>query len=536
MTQLSSGGQRAWTMTPVTRQFAMGLAALLLAIVAFHQGLTRMVEWWLEREEYSHGILIPFIAAYLVWQRWNALAAVQPRYRFVGTLIAAVGVIFATAGELATLYQPIQYGFLLIFYGVTIAIVGVNGFRKIWAGMLFLIFMLPLPEFFYRNLSAELQLLSSALGVAVIRLFGISVNLQGNVIDLGVYRLQVVDACSGLRYLFPLMSLGFLCGVMFRAPLWQRALVFLSAIPITVFMNSFRIGVIGVLVEYWGPQMAEGFLHDFEGWIVFMACTALLVGEVWLLNALFGNGMPFRRVFALESAHRPVAPAMHWGKPQRNGALMASLLVVALFAGLAAGVGERADHIPAREEFSRFPDKIGPWVGKTETIDDQFIGFLKFDDYLLSTYQGVAKAPVNFYAAYYGSQRKGDSAHSPRSCIPGGGWKIAEIRDMVVDGVSVGGVPLKVNRVLIEKGEQRQLVYYWFQQRGRVITDEFLVKWYLLWDGVMLNRTDGAMVRLVTPAQNADEVNAADRRLQEFASTVVPLLEPYIPGARPNAG
>ena len=199
-------------------------------------------------------------------------------------------------------------------------------------------------------------------------------------------------------------------------------------------------------------------------------------------------------------------------------------------------MGERADHIPAREEFSRFPDKIGPWVGKTETIDDQFIGFLKFDDYLLSTYQGVAKTPVNFYAAYYGSQRKGDSAHSPRSCIPGGGWKIADIRDMVVEGVSVGGVPLKVNRVLIEKGEQRQLVYYWFQQRGRVITDEFLVKWYLLWDGVMLNRTDGAMIRLVTSAQNAEEVNAADRRLQEFASTVVPLLEPYIPGARPAAG
>lgn len=536
MTVLSFGSNRTWSLTPITRQLVIGLSAVVLAMLAFHEGLSRMVGWWLEREEYSHGILIPFIAAYLIWQRWNGLATVIPRYQYVGALIATVGVVFATAGELATLYQPIQYGFLLIFYGVTIAIVGLNGFRKIWAGMLFLIFMLPLPEFLYRNLSAELQLLSSALGVAVIRLFGISVNLQGNVIDLGVYRLQVVDACSGLRYLFPLMSLGFLCGVLFRAPMWQRTLVFLSTIPVTVLMNSFRIGVIGVLVEYWGPQMAEGFLHDFEGWIVFMACTALLLAEIWLLNAVFGKGVPFRSVFGLEGAKRPIASVASWSSPQTNYALVASLLVVALFAGLTAGVGERVDHIPTRTEFSRFPDRIGPWIGQTETINDQFVGFLKFDDYLLSTYQAPANTPVNFYAAYYSSQRKGDSAHSPRSCIPGGGWKINGISSVKVEGVNVGGVPLTVNRVLIEKGEQRQLVYYWFQQRGRVITDEFLVKWYLLWDGVMLNRTDGAMIRLVTSAQNAEEVSAADQRLNEFAATVVPLLEPYIPGAVPIKG
>lgn len=532
--ELSSVGYRAWPLTPVRRQFAMGLAAVAVAMLVFHQGLGRMVDWWLVREEYSHGILIPFIAAYLIWRRWNTLAEVVPRYRYVGAILAGIGVTFATAGELATLYQPIQYGFLLILYGVTIAILGLNGFRKIWAGMLFLVFMLPLPEFFYRNLSAELQLVSSALGVAVIRLFGISVNLQGNVIDLGVFRLQVVDACSGLRYLFPLMSLGFLCAVLYRAPMWQRALVFLSSMPITVFMNSFRIGVIGVLVEYWGAQMAEGFLHDFEGWIVFMACTALLLAEIWVLNAVFGKGTPFRQVFGLDSAERPVSSSAFRGVPQRNPALIAALFVVVLFAGLAAGIGERTETVQPRAEFSRFPDRIGTWRGTVDVIDDQFIGFLKFDDYLMSNYRGASGNDVNFYVAYYGSQRKGDSAHSPRTCIPGGGWKIVDLRNTVVEGVNVGGVPLRVNRVLIEKGNQRQLVYYWFQQRGRVITNEFLVKWYLLWDGVIQNRTDGALVRLVTSAENAEAVVAAEQRLQEFAATAAPLLEAYVPGKSPD--
>jgi exosortase D (VPLPA-CTERM-specific) len=532
--ELSSVGHRAWPLTPVIRQFAMGLTAVVVAVLVFHQGLGQMVRWWFGREEYSHGILIPFIAAYLIWRRWNTLAEVVPRYRYVGAILAGVGVCFATAGELATLYQPIQYGFLLILYGITITILGLNGFRKISTGMLFLVFMLPLPEFFYRNLSAELQLVSSALGVAVIRLFGISVNLQGNVIDLGVFRLQVVDACSGLRYLFPLMSLGFLCAVLYRAPMWQRALVFLSSMPITVFMNSFRIGVIGVLVEYWGAQMAEGFLHDFEGWIVFMACTALLLAEIWVLNAVFGKGTPFRQVFGLDSAERPVSSTAFRGVPQRNPALIAALFIVVLFAGLAAGTGERTETVQPRAEFSRFPDRIGTWRGTVDVIDDQIVGILKFDDYLLSNYRGANGNDVNFYVAYYGSQCKGDSAHSPRTCIPGGGWKIVDIRNTVVESVNVGGVPLRVNRVLIEKGNQRQLVYYWFQQRGRIITNEFLVKWYLLWDGVIQNRTDGAMVRLVTSAENAEAVAAAEQRLQEFAATAVPLLEAYVPGKSPD--
>ena len=124
----------------------------------------------------------------------------------------------------------------------------------------------------------QLQLLSSQLGVAFIRLFHIPVFLEGNVIDLGVYKLQVVDACSGLRYLYPMMSLGFLAAYLFQAPLWQRAIVFLSTIPITIAMNSLRIGLVGILVDHFGPQDADGFLHMFEGWIIFIACAGLLAG------------------------------------------------------------------------------------------------------------------------------------------------------------------------------------------------------------------------------------------------------------------
>ena len=152
-----------------------------------------------------------------------------------------------------------------------------------------LFFTIPLPKFLYNNLSSQLQLISSEIGVWFIRLFDISVYLEGNVIDLGNYKLQVVEACSGLRYLFPLMTLGFIAAYFFKGAFWKRAIIFLSSIPITVLMNSLRIGMIGVTVEYWGVAAAEGLLHDFEGWVVFMACTAVLVLEMWVL-AHVGSG------------------------------------------------------------------------------------------------------------------------------------------------------------------------------------------------------------------------------------------------------
>ncbi len=144
--------------------------------------------------------------------------------------------------------------------------------------------MLPLPNFMYWKLSTSLQFISSRLGVDFIQLLGIPVYLEGNIIDLGVYKLQVAEACSGLNYLFPLMSFGFLFAVLYRGPVWHKVLLFLSTIPITVLMNSFRIGVIGVLVNQYGIEQAEGFLHFFEGWVIFVACLAILYLEAVLLQ------------------------------------------------------------------------------------------------------------------------------------------------------------------------------------------------------------------------------------------------------------
>ena len=248
------------------------------------------------QEEYSHGFLIPFIAGWLLWTRRDALMASIGQPSWAGPLLILLAAALEIVGKLSTLYLLPQVGFIVALVGITLAFGGTSLLRVTWLPIAFLIFAIPLPYVVDAGLSFQLQLISSQLGVAFIRLFQIPVFLEGNVIDLGQYKLQVVEACSGLRYLYPLMSLGFLAAYLFQAPLWQRALVFFSTIPITIAMNSLRIGIVGILVNHFGPQDADGFLHMFEGWIIFIACAGLLAGEMYVLARVV-SGKPFFDVF-----------------------------------------------------------------------------------------------------------------------------------------------------------------------------------------------------------------------------------------------
>jgi EpsI family protein len=182
-----------------------------------------------------------------------------------------------------------------------------------------------------------------------------------------------------------------------------------------------------------------------------------------------------------------------------------------------------------RKNFYEFPLRLDNWSGTPARLDPVELDVLKLDDYILANFVAASQRPVNFYVAYYASQRKGESAHSPRSCIPGDGWEITDLTQRKVDGARAAGQPLRVNRVLIQKGDNKQLVYYWFQQRGRIITNEYLVKWYLFWDALTRNRTDGALVRLVTYIGPGQSIEDADRQLSVFATSVTAPLESYIP-------
>jgi len=417
---------------------------------------------------------------------------------------------------------------LLALFGVIVATLGWTGFRIVWVPLVYLLFMIPLPQFLYQSLSSELQLISSELGVAVIRLFGISVHLQGNVIDLGTYQLQVAEACNGLRYLFPLLSFGFLCAAIYLGPWWHRVIIFLSAIPLTIFMNSFRIGVIGALVNSYGIEQAEGFLHYFEGWVVFMFCVGLLFAEMWILAK--SRGRQLMEVFALDiPSVSTLTNLLPSGRVQRQ--LIACAVVLGLGVVLASGLQSRQDLIPEREKFSAFPLVIDEWRGRDAIIDNPgILNSLAADDYLLAQYRNTNDGSrVGLWVAYYSDQRKGEAVHSPRACLPGGGWKLDSFAEHSLKGMGPNGEDYVINRSVISQGDARQLVYYWFVERGRIQTNEYWVKWYIFWDSLTQGRSDGALVRVTTFVPDVALMDKADKRLEKFVRAIDPKLAYYLP-------
>jgi exosortase D (VPLPA-CTERM-specific) len=512
---------------------ALALALLALSLV-FQKTFVYLYANW-QREEYSHGFVIPFICAFLVWQRRRLFLQQSLRGSWSGVAIVLMGLTLCFLGIEASIVGMDAWAMLVVILGCVVAAIGWRGVRIALVPLGLLVLMVPLPTFWYNNLSSELQLISSQLGVKIIRLFGGAVFLEGNVIDLGFYKLQVAEACSGLRYLFPLMTLGVIVGYLFKGRTWARWTLFLSTIPIAVLMNSVRIGIIGLLVARFGIEQARGFLHQFEGWLMFMICFGLLLLEGKLLLRLSGDQRRLGQVLGFEAPKWPerrAARPLSLGMPAMVSAL---LLLLAVFPAFA--LPERTQIRPRHIELSHFPLQIGGWAGRRERLESLYLDELKLDDYLLADYvpQSAlastvsADSPVNLYVAYYASQRTGQSIHSPRSCLPGGGWRMREISQYQVPGVALqGGAALRVNRAVVQKGTEQQLVYYWFQERGRDLTNEYSMKWYLIADGLLLNRSDGALIRVITPFGETDSIDSADARLRRFTATILPELQKYV--------
>jgi exosortase D (VPLPA-CTERM-specific) len=385
-------------------------------------------------------------------------------------------------------------------------------------------------------LSSQLQLWSSALGVVCLQLVGVTAFRDGNVIDLGPVQLQVIEACSGIRYLLPLTSLALLCAYLFKDRMWKRVVLVLSSIPISIVVNGFRIGMIGVLVEWYGQGAAEGFYHLFEGWVLFMASLGLLILEMWVLARMemSGERLSFLSRFTWASQNSNVIPAVTLYPPTSHRlfpgpAYLCSVALLIPMAFASTLIVEREDVSPPRAMFVDFPMQLDGWLGTALTLEKQSIDTLRFDDYMLADYRFGGGQPVNLYTAYYRSQRKGQSAHSPQSCLPGGGWEISSFTRLDLPASSGMVRPLHVNRALIQKDSQKQIVLYWFKQRDRNLSNEYLVKVFLFWDGVSRGRTDGALVRIASLVGPGETEDIVDQRLLRFVSTIEPALHRYVP-------
>jgi exosortase D (VPLPA-CTERM-specific) len=508
-----------------------GIYALLL-IGIYYSAYSWLINMDWPREDYNYCYLIPLVVVYLIWEKKDELAAEAAVPSWAGLVLLIPGILLFWIGDLAGELYSMYLSSWLVAVGILWMHIGWRKIKIIAFALFMALTMFPLPHFLNTKLTFGLKLISSQLGVALLHLYGMSAYREGNVIDLGFTQLQVVDACSGLRYLFPLLVMGILLAYFYRAALWKRILVVISTVPLTIVTNSLRIALTGIIYKHFGAAVAEGFFHGFSGWLIFMFTLGVLLAEIWVLRRIAPG--PSESFFAKPESTQHAAQRLVPRKGDQGlktilappqFVVAAALLVLTL--GISMGVDFR-EKIPSSRPFSQFPLAVGAWEGTRDFMEQKFITELDLSDYTIVNYKNSTGQYVNFYVAYYESQRKGESIHSPETCLPGGGWLFRDAGTVQVPFMEPGR-NIKVNRAIMEKSGYRQLVYFWFPARGRILTNAWEMKLYTFWDSLTRQRTDGALVRVITLVYPGETPEDAEKRLQSFVKDITPVLDEFLP-------
>ena len=346
-------------------------------------------------------------------------------------------------------------------------------------------------------------------------------------------RMQVVEACNGLRYILPLLTLVVLIAVLGHKSIWKRTLLILSAAPLAILGNILRIAGTGVVAEHWGREAAEGFLHDFSGWLVFM----ISLGVFLILSALLRRIPDASREGPDEPPAQAPAPTDgRFGAGRVTwGAALTALVIVSAVQPVVAHLGN-VRPVKLQKPLAEFPLRLNGWLGTPTTMEAEMWEQVGGQEYVLINYRKPEMPPVNFYVAYYEFQKKaGDFIHSPRLCLPGSGWFIdSNVERTIGDGPGSGGTPLqseplRLNELIISKDGVSQLAYFWYQGRGRNFTSEYAAKFFMVWDGLFRRRTDGALVRLVMPLRKDSDAGEERRVLDELALLAARHLDEHLP-------
>lgn len=517
---------------PRINMAGFGWFVLLLAgsVPVFWIGIVSLGAAW-STPEYSHGPLIPIISLYLFLRELRNAPPTPPAIhdRWPGVAVIALALAVAVLGNLARIPDIVTYAMIIWTGGVVLTVFGWQRGRHHQLPVFHLVFMLPLPQFVYWKLTIFLQWISSELGVWFVQLAGVSVFIEGNVIDLGVYKLQVAEACSGLRYLFPILSFSYLFALLYRGPIWHKVVLLLAAAPLTVLMNSIRIGVIGILVNHYGIEQAEGFMHFFEGWIIFLLCVGVLFLMAIGLQRMAPDPKPFAQAIDLDvDGFGPIALRIFGLKPSVQ---LAAAALLTLSVSAAWVLRPAADVQPVeRDPFVLYPRQLGNWSGSTASLDPKVERTLGASDYLNATYADTTSGEfVNLFVAFYDKQTDGDGIHSPEVCLPVGGWEIFSLEPYQITLNETPYGSFTVNRAVIQKELSKQLVYYWFEQRGKRMVNDFRAKLSVIQDGFVLGRTDGALVRFVTPILPGETEADADARLQRFMVPSLNRMPRFVP-------
>jgi exosortase len=261
----------------------IGLISLCLGVLYF-TALKLLVAEWIELPDFSHGFLIPFLSLYLLWNRKEKLEQLCASPENAGLAIIILGLVLFLLGNLASETFSTRISLLVVLAGVTLFLLGWPYMKVLLFPIAYLVFMIPIPSILMQKITFPMQLFASSVAEASLQLMGIPVLREGNIIQLPHGTLEVADACSGIRSLMSLLALGVIFAYFTKSKLWHRAVLVLACFPIAIVVNALRVSATGILANYYGLSVAQGFFHGFSGYVLFIVAFLLLLGLGFLLS------------------------------------------------------------------------------------------------------------------------------------------------------------------------------------------------------------------------------------------------------------
>ena len=257
------------------RVLGAGLVVVLLIAVYYQVIWKLVIDWW-QVSDVSHGFLVPPFAAFLLWERRKTLRKVEIAPSWSGIPVLAGGLAVLLLGVYGAELFLSRISLLIVLAGLTLTFAGREMLVKVQFALLVLLLAIPIPAIIFNQITLPLQTLSAKSASALLPLFGVPVLREGNVIVLPMMKLEVAQACSGIRSLMSLLTVSILLGYFLESSLLRRSLLALASIPIAIIANSIRILGTGLCVQYWDPDKASGFFHEFSGWVMFLVSLACL--------------------------------------------------------------------------------------------------------------------------------------------------------------------------------------------------------------------------------------------------------------------
>jgi exosortase len=269
-----------------------GAALLLLIAWLYASILARLFLQWVgpsRDPNFEHGIFVPLFVFFVLWQDRKRLKAIASEPSWAGLPVVLLSLLMLVLGVLGAELFFSRVSLLVLLAGLIILFQGWTFFRAILFPWAFLILMIPIPNLILQQVTFPLQMLASRLATALLELVGVPVLRQGNVIVLASMPLDVAEACSGIRSLLTLVTLAIIYGYLMETRVWVRVVLAISAVPIAVAANGFRIFGTGLLVQYWDPDKAEGFFHLFSGWLIFVVALIMLFTVHRLISLIWNS-------------------------------------------------------------------------------------------------------------------------------------------------------------------------------------------------------------------------------------------------------